>query len=140
MRSPRDVHKSGSGGYDQFLQHVCRIFQGIIQGPRLPRNATTQQREDWTRHHRGAVVIDTEDINPDDKYSVMPLLIFPEDSDNDDYLSDPLSADPTPEPRHPSEKPTEEPTSEPDFGDLSEPDALKREDSMSNLAPKHIVI
>ena len=123
-----------------FYSMFAEFFKESDRVHACPEVATTQQREDWTRHHRGAVVIDTEDIDPDDKYSVMHLLIFPEDSDNDDYLSDPLSADPTPEPRHPSKKPTEEPTSEPDFGDLSEPDALKREDSMSNLAPKHIVI
>ena len=38
MRSPRDVHKSGPGGSDQFLQHVCGNSQGIRQGPRLPRS------------------------------------------------------------------------------------------------------
>ena len=68
----------------------------------------------------------------------MPPLIYPEDSDDEEYLIDPPSADPTPEPGPPSEKPTNETTSEPDSDALSETSSPMREDYMGNLDPKEI--
>ena len=41
-----------------------------------------QQREEWTNQPRGAVVTETEDIDSDNKVSLMPPLIYPEDSDD----------------------------------------------------------
>ena len=68
-----------------------------------------------------------------------PPLIYLEDSDDEDYLSNPLFVEPIPKTGTPSEKSTEEPTSETDSDALSEPSAPTREDSMGNLAPKDIV-
>ena len=70
----------------------------------------------------------------------MPPLIYPEDSDNEDSLSNPPSADPTPKPETPSENTTKEPTLERDYDALSEPSTPMREDSMGQLYPKDIVI
>ena len=85
------------------------------------------------------MVTDTENSNADDKDSVIPPLIYPEDPDDDNSQSDPPSTEPTPDPGPPSKRPTEEPTSEPDYDALSQPYALTREDSMSALFPKYIV-
>ena len=38
MRSPRDIHKSGPGGIYQVLHNICGIFQGVRQGPWMPRS------------------------------------------------------------------------------------------------------
>ena len=70
----------------------------------------------------------------------MPLLIYPEDTNDEDYLSDPPSADPTPEPGPLSRKSTKKQPSEPDSDALSEPSAPTREVSMGKLPPKDIVI
>ena len=51
----------------------------------------------------------------------MPLSIYPEDSDDEESLSDPPSFEPTLEPGPPREKPTKEQTLEPDDDALSEP-------------------
>ena len=51
----------------------------------------------------------------------MPPLIYPENSDDKESLTKPLSAETDPELGTPSKKNTEEPTSEPNHGDLSEP-------------------
>ena len=51
----------------------------------------------------------------------MPLLIYPEYSNNEEYLIDPPSMEPTPDPGTPSEKPTKEPTLKPYSDALSEP-------------------
>ena len=85
--------------------------------------STPQQREEWTQQIRGAVVIDTDDRNSEDKDSVMPTLIYLENSgeEEDDPCespSNPPYTEPTLEPGPPSEKPTKEPISEPDFGSL----------------------
>ena len=77
-----------------------------------PAVATPQQREEWTHQPCGAVVIDTDDSDLDDEDSVIPPLIYLEDYCNKDqyaleYLSDPPSAEPTPESGPPSETPTE---------------------------------
>ena len=69
----------------------------------------------------------------------IPLLIYPDYSDDEDSLSNPPSADPTPDPIPPSGKPTEEPTSEPDYDALLEPPAPTREYSVGTLSPKDIV-
>ena len=74
----------------------------------------------------------------------MPLLIDLSHSDNEEddpceYLSEPPSTDPTPEPGPPSEKPTKELTSETDYDALSEPSAPTGEGSMGNIPPVDIV-
>ena len=40
----------------------------------------------------------TEDSDWEDEDSVIPLLIYPEDTNSKDFLSDPTSMEPTPEP------------------------------------------
>ena len=60
------------------------------------------------------MVTETEDSNSDDKDSMMPPLIYPGDSNDEESLSNPPSAEPMLEPGTPSEKSTEEPTLEPD--------------------------
>ena len=85
------------------------------------------------------MVTNTVDSDLDNKDSVMPPLIYPEESDNKESLSDPPSAEPTPDPRPPRVKPTMEPNSEPDYDALSEASAPMREDSMGHLSPKDIM-
>ena len=85
-----------------------------------------------------------EDINSDDEDSVMPPLICPEESydEEDDpceYPSDPPYVEPTPEPVPPSGKTTKEPTSKPSYHVLSEPSAPIREGYMGHLSPGDIV-
>ena len=114
MGSPRDVHTSGSVGTNQVPHQVCVIFKESYMVISCPVVATPQNREDWTHQTCSDVVIDTEDSNLDDKYSVMPALIYSEVSykklyNPREYLRDPSSAEPTPEPGPPSEKPTKEP-------------------------------
>ena len=82
------------------------------------------------------MVTDTEDRKLDDEDSVMPTLIYPEDSNDKEYLSKPISADSTPEPGTPGGKPTKELTLEPDYDTLPEPSAPTREGFMGHLAPK----
>ena len=86
------------------------------------------------------MVTDTEDSNLYNKDIVMPQLIYTEDSDDDESLRDPPSAEPTPETGPPSKKTTEEPTSEPNYDAISEPSAPMREDFMGHLSPKDILI
>ena len=74
-----------------------------------------------------------------------PPLIYPEDPNNEEdnpreYLSIPLSVNPTPLPGPPNENPTEEPPLEPNYNALSEPFAPTREGYMVHLSPKDIVI
>ena len=66
-----------------------------------------QHREEWTLQPHGAVVTDMEVSNSDNEESVMPLLIYPEESNNKEdtpceSLSEPTSADLTLEPGPPS--------------------------------------
>ena len=84
------------------------------------------------------MVTDTKESNSDDEYSVMPPLIYPEDSNNEESPSNPPSAEPTLEPGTPSEKPTEEPTSENYSDALPETSAPMREDPMGPLSLKYI--
>ena len=65
------------------------------------------------------MVTETEDRNLDGEDSLMPPLIYPEDSNDEESLSNPPSTEPTPEPGPPSEKPTKEPTLEPNADSLS---------------------
>ena len=81
----------------------------------------------------------TEESDSDDEGDIMPLLIYPEDSDNKEYPSNPPSTEPTPEPTPPSEKTTKEPTSEPNYDALSEPSAPTMEGYMGKQYPKDIV-
>ena len=52
------------------------------------------------------MVTDAEEKYSYDNDNVVPLLIYPEESDYKYYLSDPPSADPILEPVTPSKKPT----------------------------------
>ena len=66
-----------------------------------PSVATLQQREKWYHQPQGAGVIDTDNRDLDDEDSMMPLLIYPEDSNNEEdnpceSLSIPTSTEPTP--------------------------------------------
>ena len=101
--------------------------------------ANIQQREEWNHHPRGTMVTDTEDSDLDDKDSATPSLIYPEESKDEESLSDPPSAESTPEIGPPSEKTTKELTSEPDYDALSEPSAPTRENSMGHLSQTYIV-
>ena len=69
----------------------------------------------------------------------MPPLIYPEESYDEESLSDPTSGDSTLDPGPPSIKPTKELTSEPNSGALSEPSVPTREDSMGHLSQKDTV-
>ena len=80
----------------------------------------------------------------DDKDSMMPLIIFLEDSnykeeDPRESPSKTTSEEPTPEPGSPSEKPTEETTLETYYDSISEPSAPTREGSMGYLSPRDTV-
>ena len=77
MLSPRDVHKSGPGVSDQAMQHVCEFFKEPDGVHTCPAVATTQKREEWTHHPRGAMVTDTEDSDSDNEDSVINPLIYP---------------------------------------------------------------
>ena len=88
---------------------------------------------------RGAVATDTEDSNLNNKDIMMPPLIYPEESDNEEHLRKSTSAETIPKPGPPNEKPTKEPTSETDFDALSEPSTPTGKDSMGHLAPRDIV-
>ena len=109
MHSTKDVHKSGPGGTNQVLHHVHRIFKELDRFHVCPAVATPHQWEECTNQPRGAVSTYMEDINSDDKDSVMLPLIYPEESNNEESLDEPPSAEPTPEPRTPSGKPTLQP-------------------------------
>ena len=85
------------------------------------------------------MVTDMEESDSGNGGSVTPQFIYPEESNNEDSLSDPPSAEPTLEPGTPSEKYTKEPISEPDYDALSEPSMTTREDSMVKLDPRDIV-
>ena len=85
------------------------------------------------------MVKDTEGSDSYNKDILIPPLIYPEEFNDEDYLSNPPSTDSTPEPVPPSEKSTKELTSEPDYDSLSEPSAPTREDSMGRLSPNYIV-
>ena len=120
MRSHRDIHKSGSGGTNQVLQHV----RGFLNEPNRVQTcsvvATTQQREKLDHQGHITAITDKKDRDLDYKYSVMPLLIYPEDSNEDEddpreSLSDPSFTESTPETKPPREKPPEEPTSETNY-------------------------
>ena len=50
----------------------AEIFKESDMVHAIPSVATTQQRGEWTRHSRGAVVTDTEDRDSDNEDSVMP--------------------------------------------------------------------
>ena len=69
----------------------------------------------------------------------MPPLIYPEESNHEEYPSDPPSTNPTLDHVPPSQKPTREQTSEPDYDALSERFAPTREGSKGCLAPKYIL-
>ena len=90
------------------------------------------------------MVVDTEDSDSDDEYSMIPLLIFPEESDNKEdepreSPSDLHSMDPALELGPPSEKPTKEVASEPNSDALSEPSISTRRGYMGHLAPGYIM-
>ena len=89
----------------------AEIFKESDRFHDFPSVDTTQQMEDWNHFPHGYVVIDTEAKKSDNKDSVMRLLIYLEDSDNEESMSEPPSADLTPEPGPPSRKPTKESTS-----------------------------
>ena len=78
MRSPGDVHKSGPGGSDQVLQHLCGTFKESYTVHACPSVFATQKREEWTRNTCGAMVTDMEGRRSDDMESVMPPLLYPE--------------------------------------------------------------
>ena len=85
------------------------------------------------------MVTDTDDRELDYKDSVMPPLIYPEESNDEESISDSTSAEPTLNTGPPSEKSTKEPILEPDSDALSEPPAPRRENSMGHIAPGDIV-
>ena len=140
MSSPRDVHKSGPGGSDQVLHHVREIFKESYSVHACLLVATTQKREEWNHHPCSALVADTGDSDSNDEDSVMPPLIYSEDSDNKESPRKLPSTEPTLYPGPPSEEPNEGPTSKPNSDSLLEPSVPRREDSMGNLPPKEIVI
>ena len=51
------------------------LFKELDRFHTFPAVATPQQREEWTHQPHGAVVTDMEDIDPDEKNSVITLLI-----------------------------------------------------------------
>ena len=69
----------------------------------------------------------------------MPPLIYLEESDDEEYLINPPSTEPTPDPGPPSKIHTKETTSERNYDALSEPSAPLREGSVGRLSPKDII-
>ena len=119
-----------------FYIMLAEFFKESDRVHSCPEVSTPQQREEWTHQPCGAVVTYMEDRKSDDKDSVIPLLIYPEDYDNNESLRDPPSMEPTTETGPPSKKPTKERTLEPNSDALSETYAPKRDTSMGNLYPK----
>ena len=113
----------GQEGLTKFFRIFYSMFSKISkESDRVharPAVFTTQQMEDWAHHPLGDVVTEMEERNSDKKDSMMPSLIHPEDSDNQESLSNPHSAEPTTEPRTPNEKYAKGLTSEPNFDALS---------------------
>ena len=136
---PETSIKQGHNCLTKFYSTFTDFFKESERVHALTSVDNTHQREEWTHHPRGAVATETEDRNSDDEGIVMTPLIYLEDSDNEESLSNPPSAESTPEPGPPSEKTTKEPTSEPDSDALSQPSTPTREDYMGRLAPKYIV-
>ena len=68
--------------------------------------ATPQHSGGWTHHPRDDVATDTKDSDLDNKYSMIPLLSYPEESNDNDCPSNAPSEYPTPDPGPQSEKPT----------------------------------
>ena len=58
----------------------AEFFKESDRAHTCPAVAMSYQREEWTRQTRCAVFTDTKYSNWDNKESVMPLLIYPEDS------------------------------------------------------------
>ena len=129
----------GQEGLTKFYSMFVENFKESYRVHTCPEVATTHKREEWIHHPCGAVVTETEDSNLDYKDSVIPPLIYLEESENEDSMIEPPSADPTLDPRRPRDKPTKELTLVPNSNALSEPFAPTREDSMGHLAPKYIV-
>ena len=90
----------------KFYSMFTEFFKESDRFHTCPAVANTQQREDFTHHLCGAVVIDIDDSDSDNKDNVMPPLIHPEDSNNENSLSNPPSTEPTLDTVPPSEKPT----------------------------------
>ena len=79
----------------------------------------------------------------EDKYSVIYLEIYPENSNDEEddpceSPSDPPFPDPTPEHVTARNKPTKELTTEPNYEALSEPSAPTTDVSMGHLSPGDI--
>ena len=85
------------------------------------------------------MVTDTDDSDSGNIYIVMSQLIYLDDSNDEESLSNPSCMGLTLYPVTQSENPTKEPTSEPDYDALSELSAPLREDSIGHLSPKDIV-
>ena len=79
----------------KFYSMFAEFFKESDRAHACPAVATTQQREEWTHHPCGTLVAYMEDSDSYYKDSVIPPLIYPEESDNEESLSDPLSAEPT---------------------------------------------
>ena len=60
--------------FAEFFKESNRVYA-------CPSVAAPQQREEWDYQPRGYVFIETEKSDSDDKDSVMPSLIYPEESD-----------------------------------------------------------
>ena len=144
MFSPRDAHKSGPGGTNQVLQHVCRNFQGIRQSPRLTssRYAALEGEVDqpasclrghihggqklWRRIYHDASVNLPGGIQ---QQGVQPPRIPEQPSFHGAYHGTRTS----------KRKPTKTPTLEPNYDALSENPAPTREGYTGNLSPKDTV-
>ena len=106
---PKTSINQGQEGLTKFYIMFTEFFKELDRFHVCPAVATPHQWEECTNQPRGAVSTYMEDINSDDKDSVMLPLIYPEESNNEESLDEPPSAEPTPEPRTPSVKPTLQP-------------------------------
>ena len=136
----------GYGGLNKFCSMFVDIFKKLDKIISSPEVATLHQREEFNHWPHHTVVTDIEDINLDDEDRIISPLIYPEESDDEDYdppprqplgpcksLIHPTFTDPTPEPGPPIRKPTNEPTLEPKPDDSSENSAPTGGYSIGNL-------
>ena len=92
-------------GLTNFYSMFAEFFNESDKVHPCPVVANPQQRDEHKHYPHISVVTYTEESNSDDEDITMPPLIYPEQFNVEESLSNPPYADPTPEPGPPIEKP-----------------------------------
>ena len=79
---PETSINQGQGGLTKFYRIFTEFSKESDRVHACTEVAALHQREDWANQPHGAVVTDTEDSNSENEDSMIPPLIYPEDSDN----------------------------------------------------------